>query len=120
MAIHRSISPEEAADRLALRELVDAHAHCADRRDAKKAKWLYSPKPKILRQPACRRDEPHQPCIRSLGSGSPCKMNATQETNAVESLQEWICELLIKNQQLRMALVELKARERMDFVGRNA
>ena len=28
------ISPEEAADRLAIRELVDAYAHCADRRDA--------------------------------------------------------------------------------------
>jgi hypothetical protein len=47
-------------------------------------------------------------------------MSATQETNAVESLQKWICELLIKNQQLRMALVELKAKERMDCVGRNA
>ena len=30
-----SISPEEAADRLAIRELVEAYAHCADRRDAK-------------------------------------------------------------------------------------
>jgi ketosteroid isomerase-like protein len=28
------MSPEEAADRLAIRELVDAYAHCADRRDA--------------------------------------------------------------------------------------
>jgi ketosteroid isomerase-like protein len=34
MAIHISIPPEEAADRLAIRELVDAYAHCADRRDA--------------------------------------------------------------------------------------
>jgi len=34
MAFRTSISPEEAADRLALRELVDAYAHCADRRDA--------------------------------------------------------------------------------------
>jgi hypothetical protein len=32
---HVSISPEEAADRLAIRELVEAYAHCADRRDAK-------------------------------------------------------------------------------------
>jgi hypothetical protein len=47
-------------------------------------------------------------------------MSATQETNAVERLQEWICELLIKNQQLRMALIEVKARERGDCVGRNA
>ena len=29
-----AISPEEAADRLAIRELIDAYAHCADRRDA--------------------------------------------------------------------------------------
>src|ERR1700739_363734 len=32
---HVSISPAEAADRLAIRELVEAYAHCADRRDAK-------------------------------------------------------------------------------------
>jgi ketosteroid isomerase-like protein len=34
MASHGPISPQEAADRLAIRELVDAYAHCADRRDA--------------------------------------------------------------------------------------
>jgi SnoaL-like protein len=34
MSIHATISPEEAADRLAIRELVEAYAHCADRRDA--------------------------------------------------------------------------------------
>jgi ketosteroid isomerase-like protein len=28
------LSPQEAADRLAIRELVDAYAYCADRRDA--------------------------------------------------------------------------------------
>jgi len=31
---HVAISPSEAADRLAIREIVDAYAHCADRRDA--------------------------------------------------------------------------------------
>jgi ketosteroid isomerase-like protein len=31
---HVTISPSEAADRLAIRELVEAYAHCADRRDA--------------------------------------------------------------------------------------
>ena len=31
---HVNISPEEAADRLSIRELVEAYAHCADRRDA--------------------------------------------------------------------------------------
>jgi hypothetical protein len=35
MSNHVSISPEEAADRLAIRELVEAYAQCADRRDAK-------------------------------------------------------------------------------------
>src|SRR5580765_1556387 len=34
MSKHVSISPGEAADRLAIRELVEAYAHCADRRDA--------------------------------------------------------------------------------------
>ena len=34
MSKHVTISPEEAADRLAIRELVEAYSHCADRRDA--------------------------------------------------------------------------------------
>jgi hypothetical protein len=34
MSKHITISPDEAADRLAIRELVEAYAHCADRRDA--------------------------------------------------------------------------------------
>jgi hypothetical protein len=39
---HLSISPEEAADRLAIRELVEAYAHCADRRDAKGQMELFT------------------------------------------------------------------------------
>ena len=34
MSKHTAISPGEAADRLAIQELVEAYAHCADRRDA--------------------------------------------------------------------------------------
>src|SRR6476660_2165070 len=37
-----SISPEEAASRLAIRELVEAYAHCADRRDAKGQMALFT------------------------------------------------------------------------------
>ena len=37
-----SISPEEAADRLAIRELIDAYAHCADRRDAQGQMALFT------------------------------------------------------------------------------
>jgi hypothetical protein len=39
---HLSISPQEAADRLAIRELVEAYAHCADRRDAKGQMALFT------------------------------------------------------------------------------
>ena len=39
---HTSISPREAADRLAIRELIDAYAHCADRRDAEGQKALFT------------------------------------------------------------------------------
>ena len=42
MAIHRDVSPAEAADRLAIRELFDAYAHCADRRDAEGQKALFT------------------------------------------------------------------------------
>ena len=39
---HISISPAEAADRLAIRELVEAYAHCADRRDAEGQMSLFT------------------------------------------------------------------------------
>jgi hypothetical protein len=35
-------SPNEAADRLAIRELIDAYAHCADRRDADAQMLLFA------------------------------------------------------------------------------
>ena len=40
--IHTEISPSEQADRLAIRELIDAYAHCADRRDADGQKKLFT------------------------------------------------------------------------------
>jgi ketosteroid isomerase-like protein len=43
MSDHVTISTEEAADRLAIRELVEAYAHCADRRDAKGQMSLFTP-----------------------------------------------------------------------------
>jgi hypothetical protein len=42
MAAHTSVSPQEAADRPAIRELVDACAHGADRRDAKGRMSLFT------------------------------------------------------------------------------
>jgi hypothetical protein len=42
MSKHLTISPDEVADRLAIRELVEAYAHCADRRDAKGQMALFA------------------------------------------------------------------------------
>jgi hypothetical protein len=42
MSRHVAISPTEAADRLAIRELVEAYAYCADRRDAKGQMALFT------------------------------------------------------------------------------
>jgi hypothetical protein len=42
MAVHTELTPSEATDRLALRQLFDAYAHCADRRDANGQKSLFT------------------------------------------------------------------------------
>jgi len=39
---HVSISTIEAADRLAIRELIEAYAHCADRREAQQQMALFT------------------------------------------------------------------------------
>lgn len=43
MAQHKAIPPGEAADRLAIRELVEAYAYCADGRDAAGQMALFTP-----------------------------------------------------------------------------
>ena len=43
MSKHVTITSTEAADRLAIRELVEAYAHCADRRNAKGQMALFTP-----------------------------------------------------------------------------
>jgi SnoaL-like domain len=42
MSKHLTVSPNEAADRLSLRELIEAYAHCADRRAAKGQMALFT------------------------------------------------------------------------------
>jgi hypothetical protein len=42
MSKHIAISPTEAADRLAIRELIEGYAHCADRRDAEGQMSLFT------------------------------------------------------------------------------
>ena len=41
--MHNSISSTENADRLAIRELIEAYAHCADRRNASGQMALFTP-----------------------------------------------------------------------------
>ena len=60
MAVHTRISPEEAADRLALRELVDAYAHCADRRDAKGQMALFTEDTRLVVYMDAKSDIPSQ------------------------------------------------------------
>ena len=48
MTTHTALSPEQAADRLAIRELFDAYAHCADRRDAKGQMALFTEDTRFL------------------------------------------------------------------------
>ncbi|MFF6990787.1 nuclear transport factor 2 family protein [Streptomyces sp. NPDC010273] len=48
MTSHTEIPPGEAADRLAIRELIDAYAHCADRRDAKGQMSLFTEDTRFL------------------------------------------------------------------------
>ena len=42
MSVPPPITGAEAADRLAIRELVDAYAHCADRRDTRGQMALFT------------------------------------------------------------------------------
>jgi SnoaL-like domain len=39
---HRGLTPQEIGDRLGIRELVDAYAHCADRRDVEGQMSLFT------------------------------------------------------------------------------
>src|ERR1700675_3844790 len=60
MSKHVTISPEEAADRVAIRELVEAYAHCADRRDAKGQMALFTPDTRFVVYMAPKEPGPSQ------------------------------------------------------------
>jgi len=59
-AIGMTTSAGEAADRLAIRELFDAYAHCADRRDAKGQMALFTPDTRFLVYMDSRSEQPTQ------------------------------------------------------------
>jgi SnoaL-like domain len=44
----KPVSPQEAADRLAIRELLEAYSHCADRRDARGQMALFTTDTRLM------------------------------------------------------------------------
>jgi ketosteroid isomerase-like protein len=58
--IRSEITATEQADRLAIRELVDAYAHCADRRDAEGQKSLFAEDTRFVVYMAGQGTEPTQ------------------------------------------------------------
>ena len=68
MSKHVTISPSEAADRLAIRELVEAYAHCADRRDAKGQMALFTPDTHFVVYMNAKDPRPRRNCTRARRS----------------------------------------------------
>jgi SnoaL-like domain len=54
------MTAREAGDRLAIRELVDAYAHCAGRRDVEGQMSLFTPDKEFLVYMESRKDEVSQ------------------------------------------------------------
>lgn len=70
VSIHTIVSPEEAADRLAIGELIDAYAYCADGRDAEGQMALFLPSAPFIFYMDPRSSEPtmdlSSPTLRRL------------------------------------------------------
>src|ERR1700743_3780465 len=57
---HAGLTMQEAADRIAIRELIDAYAHCADRRDAEGQMSLFTSDTEFLVYMDSRTQKPTQ------------------------------------------------------------
>jgi SnoaL-like domain len=68
MSKHVVLSPEEAAERLAIRELVEAYAHCADRRDAKGQMALFTSDTHFVVYMNAKDSRPRRSCTRARRS----------------------------------------------------
>ena len=68
MTKHLALSPSEAADRLAIRELIEAYAHCADRRDAKDQMALFTEDTHFVVYMNTKDRRPHRNCTRARHS----------------------------------------------------
>jgi hypothetical protein len=79
MAIHTELSPSEAADRLAIRELFDAYAHCADTRDAEGQQALFTPSTRRPRTSTARARSPSM-AIAPPASATRSRITSTPST----------------------------------------
>jgi hypothetical protein len=68
---HGDLTPREPADRLAIRELIDAYAHCADRRDVEDQMSLFTADTEFLVYMDSRNAIPTQE-IRGRDGLPPC------------------------------------------------
>jgi hypothetical protein len=58
--VHSGLNPHELADRLAIRELIDSYAHCADRRDVEGQMSLFTTDTEFLVYSSSRDAAPTQ------------------------------------------------------------
>lgn len=70
MSKHATVSPAEAADRLSIRELIEAYAHCADRRDANGQMALFTPDTHFVVYMKAKESTPSQE-LHSRGALAP-------------------------------------------------
>ena len=79
MASHSTSSVQETADRLAIGELIDAYAHCADRRDAKGQMNLFTDDTRFVVYLDATADQPTQELRgREGGNGRWCGRRAKE------------------------------------------
>lgn len=88
MAIRTTITPEEAADRLAIRELIDAYAHFADRRQPTSQAALYAEDGKTLVYTAD--PSTSEPAQVLVGRG--------EHTNGFKSLNQYVATMHFNGQ----------------------
>ena len=81
MSTHIAISSTEAADRLAIRELVEAYGHCADRRDAKGQMSLFTVDTHLVVYMNAKDRTPSQD-LRSREAGKPIASRITSRSTA--------------------------------------
>ena len=85
MSKHFAIAPQEAADRLAIRELVEAYARCADRRDAKGQMALFTPNTHFVVHMNAKDPKPSQE-LRSREALAPVFADLNQYTATMHFL----------------------------------